>query len=240
MKARAIFFDAADTLIHKWAMKTERFAWLCTRAGIPLPDDPALVAAAAATRERLFQDHRSRETSKTNWVEYDRIGLEVAGVNGDLVTLSEHLQRSTESQPETWITDSEALPLLEWLRGQGFRLVIVSNWKGNLVDVLRPTGLTGYFDGVLDSSVVGLRKPDPRIFMLACEVAGVEPGQAMHIGDSPGTDVEGALATGIRPVLLDAMGVFPDECPGPYAVPRIRQLSELPRVILNEKVFECP
>ena len=74
----------------------------------------------------------------------------------------------------------------------------------------------------------GPPKPDPAVFEAALELAGCEPGEAFHVGDSPHGDVEGARAAGIRVALLDRHGVLPDPPPG---VAKISSLDELPSVI---------
>ena len=56
---------------------------------------------------------------------------------------------------------------------------------------------------ILDSDVVGVAKPDPRIFEMALERLGVPAARAIHVGDTPAADVDGACAAGVRPVLID-------------------------------------
>jgi putative hydrolase of the HAD superfamily len=72
------------------------------------------------------------------------------------------------------------------------------------------TGLTGLFDTVVISSEVGLEKPEPEIFALACERPGRPPQEWVFVGDSVVIDVEGAQEAGLHPVLLDRYARFPD------------------------------
>ena len=74
--------------------------------------------------------------------------------------------------------------------------------------------------------VEGFEKPDPRIFRLAMERAGVEPGRSVYVGDNPEFDVEPAMAVGMFPVLIDRRDRYPD-APGA----RIASLEELPDVL---------
>ncbi len=97
----------------------------------------------------------------------------------------------------------EAPDVLRELRARGARLVVVSNWDVSLHDALADTGLAPLVDGALSSAEVGARKPDPLIFHRALELAGVAPSEAIHVGDTPEADVEGALAAGIEPILVD-------------------------------------
>lgn len=100
----------------------------------------------------------------------------------------------------------DAAPALAELRALGVRLVCVSNWDYSLPDVLARVGLGDELDGVVTSAAVGARKPDPRLFEAALEVAGCAADEALHVGDTPTEDVEGAKAAGIRALLIDRDG----------------------------------
>ena len=100
----------------------------------------------------------------------------------------------------------DAAPALAELRALGVQLVCVSNWDYSLPDVLARVGLADELDGVVTSAAVGARKPDPRLFEAALEVAGCAADEALHVGDTPTEDVEGARAAGIRALLIDRDG----------------------------------
>jgi putative hydrolase of the HAD superfamily len=99
---------------------------------------------------------------------------------------------------------------LRALAGLGVRLAIVSNADGNAEERLKEQGICQVgpgpgveVDTVLDSEIVGVAKPDPRIFEMALERLGVPADRAIHVGDTPAADVDGARSAGVRPVLLD-------------------------------------
>lgn len=100
----------------------------------------------------------------------------------------------------------DAPPALAELRGLGLRLVCVSNWDYSLPEVLARVGLADELDGVVTSAAAGVRKPDPRLFEAALEVAGCGADEALHVGDTRAEDVEGARAAGIRVLLIDRGG----------------------------------
>jgi putative hydrolase of the HAD superfamily len=100
----------------------------------------------------------------------------------------------------------DALSALTALRARGLALVCVSNWDVSLPGVLERCGLAGALDGVVTSAEAGVRKPDPAIFAQALALARCEPGEALHVGDSPEEDVAAAEAAGIRALLLDREG----------------------------------
>jgi putative hydrolase of the HAD superfamily len=100
---------------------------------------------------------------------------------------------------------------LRRLAATGVRLAIVSNSDGNAEAGLVGGAVcqVGAGEGVevhviLDSHVVGIEKPDPRIFALALDrLGGIPPDRAVHVGDTVFADVVGARAAGIRPLHLD-------------------------------------
>jgi putative hydrolase of the HAD superfamily len=74
---------------------------------------------------------------------------------------------------------------------------------------------------VIDSHLVGIEKPDPRIFKLALDAIDVAPERSLYVGDTVRFDVKGALAAGLRPVHVDPY----DLCDGPHS--HIGSLAEL-------------
>jgi putative hydrolase of the HAD superfamily len=115
------------------------------------------------------------------------------------------------------------------LRARGVALVVASNWDVSLPAVLREVGLEGMVDGVVTSAEVGSPKPGRAIFAAALARAGSSPQRAVHVGDSVEHDVRGALAAGIRPVLL-CRGVLEPRERSPE-VPAIRSLAALPDLL---------
>ena len=86
---------------------------------------------------------------------------------------------------------------LRRLRASGLALAVVANWDYGLHRHLESHGLAAWFDAVVTSAEAGVKKPDPRPFLLALEELGVEPSRAVHIGDYPPHDEVGARAAGL-------------------------------------------
>jgi putative hydrolase of the HAD superfamily len=86
-----------------------------------------------------------------------------------------------------------------------YRLAIVSNTSDtDLVPAhLEAMGVRGYFDAVILSVQVGWRKPHAQIFTAGLNELGIEPGDAVFVGDSYGPDYEGPTRAGIRSFLID-------------------------------------
>jgi putative hydrolase of the HAD superfamily len=98
--------------------------------------------------------------------------------------------------------------VLAELRAQGLKLGLVSNTGRNLEEFVRHHGLD--VDVAVSSGVHGKTKPHPTIFQAALERLGVEPADAVMVGDSVEDDVEGAKAVGMRGVLLDRENRYPE------------------------------
>jgi putative hydrolase of the HAD superfamily len=96
-------------------------------------------------------------------------------------------------------------PLLTRLAAR-YRLGIVSNFYGNLATVCEDFLLRPLFPVILDSTQVGLSKPDPRIFRRAVEELEVPLASSVFVGDSLARDMGGALAVGMRHVWLAGAG----------------------------------
>jgi putative hydrolase of the HAD superfamily len=135
-----------------------------------------------------------------------------------------------------------AMAGLRALAALGLPMGVVSNSDGSVQAELRRLGVcyapnpqapnaqpdgphTGVPVGVVvDSTAVGVAKPDPAIFGFALDALGVPPsGTVLHVGDSLRYDVAGALAAGLQPVHLDPHGL----CPAPDGHRHIRTLAEL-------------
>ena len=94
---------------------------------------------------------------------------------------------------------------LDELRRRGYRLGVISNADGRADQALDAAGLRGHFELIVDSGLVGIDKPDPRIFHHALERMGVSPGEAVYVGDIYEIDVRGARAAGMRAILIDPL-----------------------------------
>ncbi|MFF7328227.1 HAD-IA family hydrolase [[Kitasatospora] papulosa] len=101
------------------------------------------------------------------------------------------------SQAAAWQLYPDTLDVLRRLREQDVRIAVVSNVGWNWRPVFDAHGLTPYIDANVFSYEVGVDKPDPRIFQLACDRLGVDPAEALMVGDEQHKD-GGAEAIGCR------------------------------------------
>lgn len=104
----------------------------------------------------------------------------------------------------------EARPVLDALYVR-YSMVLVSNFYGNVETVLADFDLRRYFKQIIESAVVGVRKPDPRIFMLGVEALGVQPQEVLVIGDSYKKDIVPAESIGCHVLWLKGKGWTAEE-----------------------------
>jgi putative hydrolase of the HAD superfamily len=125
---------------------------------------------------------------------------------------------------EAWRVYPDVVPILEHLTSAGVALAVVSNWDSFLPRLLEGHGLSPFFRTVSVSAIEGTGKPEAEIFRRTCARLAVEPGAALHVGDSPRDDYEGARGAGLRAVLLDR------DDRHPHVAERIRSLSEIAEI----------
>jgi putative hydrolase of the HAD superfamily len=158
-----------------------------------------------------------------------RAGLPVAQIPPVLEALwEEHRERNFWS-----LVPPGTKRALDRVRVLGVRVAVVSNSEGMLANLFDDLGLTSAFDLVLDSGVVGIEKPDVRIFRLALDRFEVPPERTLHLGDTFATDVVGARAARIRVALVDPFGHFEHQH---HDVPRVPGAPEVAEAIAEARV----
>jgi putative hydrolase of the HAD superfamily len=130
--------------------------------------------------------------------------------------------------PDTCVPFPKLHQTLQTLVQKGFALGLVTNGQSTSQNPkIDGLGIRLYFQVVLVSESVGVRKPDPKIFHMALEALQIEPSEAVFVGDNPLADVAGAKAVGMR-----AIWVEDDYWEEPaIADSKISQLSDLPDLV---------
>lgn len=110
-----------------------------------------------------------------------------------------------------------------------YKLVLVSNFYGNIETILKDFNLLCFFKGIIESSVVGVRKPDPAIFALGVSTMGYEPHEIAVVGDSFSKDIVPAHKVGCKTIWLKGMGweETVDESLPDVIIDNLNQLPEL-------------
>lgn len=213
----AVMFDVGMTLIlvdgDVVARQVERTVGV--RLAADLARD-ALALAVDARHDRLPYNSTGDERVAIRWGSL--LGLDKEEAVAAFAAVTSH--------PSLYgpVADGAAQMLGE-LRRADVSTVAVANADGQLERELSEAGLLDLFDFIIDSQVVGIEKPDPRVFHHACELAGVGPSDAAFIGDDFINDYLGSQAAGFRTSLLfDPSGVRS----GLPSIPTIGHLSEIP------------
>jgi putative hydrolase of the HAD superfamily len=187
-------------------------------------------------------------TGKLNWRQYDAAVARVVGVAEDRIA------EAVEGLEAAWRLIGGwhrivpgCLDGLRQLAETGIRLGVVSNADGTVADQLVAARVLQVGEGhgvevtvVVDSTVVGIEKPDPRIFTVALEALGIDAeatSRVVHVGDSIFADVTGARAAGLRPLHLDPYG----DCPAPEGDhEHVRSLAEVAALVRSAQAGDSP
>jgi putative hydrolase of the HAD superfamily len=192
---RAVFLDALGTLVELQP------PWLALRDRVPAEVSEERLVAALRAEMAYYREHAHEGRDEGSLADLrERCATLVSRELGIPITADELVSAIRFS------AYPDVVPALDALRERGLRLIAVSNWDFSLARVLARCGLKGMLDGTVTSAEAGARKPDPAIFAVALELAQCRPDEALHVGDTPEEDVAGALAAGIRPLLIDRDG----------------------------------
>jgi HAD superfamily hydrolase (TIGR01549 family) len=240
MSYRLLCLDAGFTLLSPRRTLAEALSGVLAEDGHTITEEE--MRAAWEEADRWFWDEYHRPGNDTwaddgriedYWRRYHTVMLGQLGVE----THREMLDRILASQfaADSWEPYPDVEPMLSAVRDVGgVRIGVVSDWGSNLRGILADLGLDRHLDFVLPSGAVGLAKPSPAFFRLALDEAGVDPREALMVGDSYRADVRGAWSAGMDAVWLDrreGINITPDGEPIPTDVRRIRGLDELPEIV---------
>jgi putative hydrolase of the HAD superfamily len=98
---------------------------------------------------------------------------------------------------------------LQELRRRGYLLGLITVCSEEVEQLFPETELAGLFDAEVFSNAVGLAKPDPRIYLHCCELLGVEPHEAVFVGDGANDELAGARRVGMEAILIHREGEDP-------------------------------
>lgn len=210
---RAVIFDAGNTLVRmNYAIIAEHLGTRGRRV-----TERQVEEAELRARVRL-DPHLAPGSSTESTVTHGRY----------LRYLLEHLAITEEDEIDAIVrwrrgynlpvglwnrADPEAIEAVRRVRAAGLVAGVISNSNGSVRSILEDTGLAAHLHFIIDSSVVGVEKPDPRIFALGLREAGVGAAEAIYVGDLYSVDVLGARGAGLDGILLDPGGFWgPRDC----------------------------
>ena len=228
VRARAVLFDAGNTLMR---MNYRAIAGHLEGRGHAVPVD-AIEEAELRARVRLDADlargvSTEGRTAQDSYLAYLLEGLGIT--DAAEIEAAGSFRRSYNAPAGLFnVADPHALPAIRRVKAAGLVAGVVSNSNGWARALLDGGGLGAELDFVVDSAIVGVEKPDPKIFHLGLERAGVAAHEAVYIGDLYSVDVLGSRAAGLGAILLDPRGFW-----GPRDCDTARDLVEATGLVLD-------
>lgn len=205
---RAVLFDAGGTLIHPdYGRVGAVLARALGRAPAPDAWTAAEYEGRAAVEAVMTAEGGSRDG--TRWTVHFAAMFHAFGYGAGEVARVAPLLVAEHRRANLWtVPQPGAAEGLAALREAGYVVGVVSNADGTVDRLLAAAGLGADLAFVVDSGAVGVEKPDPAIFRLALDLAGVGADEALYVGDLYPVDVLGARRAGVEPVLLDPLGRY--------------------------------
>ena len=219
---RAVLFDVDFTLVRPGPeLGPEGYVRVGERHGLQL--DLARYEQAREAALVHLQRHPELDHDEEIWIRFtERI---IRGMGGDADEAYACAAEITDgwTRHENFELYEDTIPVLEELRRAGLKIGLVSNSARDVQEFARHHALD--VDVGISSFHHGKTKPHASIFRAALELLEVEPAEAAMVGDTVEDDVEGARAVGIRAILIDRLGRYPE------FVPRLDDLYGLPAAL---------
>ena len=210
MSLRGVFFDLYGTLLLYGDNEAAWNDWVAVFREV-------LASRAADVDEQELEElvdgffaqpePRPQDDGLTVYERRIRRLLQEVGLDVEAPVLKELARRTAAAWCLHMRLDPDAVSTLEATRAAGYATALITNFDHppHVHRVLDEKKLRPCFDAIVVSGEVGCKKPDPRIFSFALAATGLQPREVLYVGDTA-DDVKGALAAGIRPVLVSRPG----------------------------------
>jgi len=198
---KAIFFDAAGTLIHLPQSVGHHYSFVAQRIGLRLDAGALDAAFSGCWKEmpaRAAIEGPRDDDDKGWWRELVNRVLDRVAPNLDELDRDAFFEGAYShfAEPGVWDLYPEVPEVLEAIAAK-FQLAIISNFDGRLRMILEHLGISKFFSHVFLSIELGADKPDPEIYGRALRLSETLPNETLHVGDDPERDWEGATAAGL-------------------------------------------
>ena len=230
MTIKAVFFDAAGTLMKTTRGVGESYATFAARYGVHVA--PAEITERfrhcfeQAPRLAFPQASADSVTDRENeW--WRQLVARVFEPWSPFEKFDEFFAELFVyfAEPGAWSLYPEVLDTLAALKQRGLELSVISNFDSRLVNILHGLGAAACFEQIFVSSRVGYAKPEPQIFHAALRHHGLAPENGLHVGDSEINDRQGAKNAGLRGVLVDRRS--PADPSDPDRIMNLKSLLDL-------------
>ena len=234
---KAVFFDVDFTLIYPGpTFQAEGYRRACAAHGIDV--DPARFDAATAASSFILDEVEEQIYTHDLFVHYTASIIEHMGGRGEKVIQVAREIYDQWSVNHHFEMYDDVAPVLTQLSKWGLIVGAISNSHRSLDAFCEHFSLGGLITVSVSSAEHGYMKPHRSIFDTALAKAGVQPEEAVMVGDSIKHDIEGALALGMRAVLLRRSGELPPALPPD--LPVITTLADLPALLAIARSGSTP
>ena len=202
----AVVFDIGGVFLYP---HPDQASGALRKLGVAAPTDAveyqrAHHAGVAALSLATFEP---KEDDTTTWIAYDRAYLSSLGADPDIVL---EFRDCVVRREWDWLHDANVAAFHK-LHASGMPLAIVSNNSGAAPEQMRNNGVCWVSDwaelprvaAIIDSSLVGVAKPDPAIMTPALHALGLPADRVLYVGDTVHADINGATNAGMQSVQLD-------------------------------------
>lgn len=229
-RLRAVLFDAGNTLLRmNYLAIAGHLAGRGLRASVEAIEEAEIRARVRLDADLARGASTEGRTAQERYLVYLLEGLGIVGA--EEIEAADAFRRGYNAPAGLFnVADPQALATIRRVKSAGLVAGVVSNSNGRVETLLDGAGLGGELDFVIDSGLVGVEKPDPKIFHLGLERAGVAAHEAVYVGDLYSVDVLGSRAAGLGAILLDPRGLW-----GPRDCDTARDLAEAVRLILGAR-----
>lgn len=226
---RAIFFDFGDTLASTTPSYLIRIATAMRAAGYPV-SDRELEIAYLKTDYEIYKRYKAQgRITPDEYREWFFPTLcKHLSLDGDPYAIRAKMREALKEIKFGRVALPGAVELLGFLKGKKFLLGIISNNDGRIEAKCDEVGIREYFDIISDSTILGLTKPDSRIFHFVLDKLKLSSSQAIHVGDLYGSDVMGGLNAGLDVIWLNKRHF--EEFDGGY-VANVQNLTEIKKLL---------
>lgn len=229
MEIKGIIFDYGGTLDSRGVHWSEVLWNGYQQAGVPIDKETFRNAYVegerALARERIILPQDNFLTLLRKKVELEISFLPEQPDNPTRLSWIDSIATYCDNAARSCI--DEAKPVLEKLH-ERYPMMLVSNFYGNIDEVLRDYGIRHLFKGIIESAVVGVRKPNPTLFRLGVDALELRPDEVLVVGDSLNKDIQPSEALGCHVLWLKGKGWTEKEdlLTHPNTITRISQVLD--------------
>jgi len=222
MKIKAVIFDLFGTLVDSFKRQEYKEILAEMASSLSLPKDLFYNSWTSSFNQRALGIFKTIEEN------FEFIGKQLdKPINVDGIEQAVRIRLNYSKR--TLVPKNDAITTLKQLKKIGFKIGLISDCTYEIPLIWGESLLSPHFDDFIFSCSVGIKKPDPRIYHLACKKLKVKPENCIYIGDGSSRELSGALNVGMFPVLIetppekDSLRIDEDTWDGP----KISSLSEI-------------